>query len=62
MIHPFPAGPMHTEFRIMYHDRLRRKYEHAAAHPWLSIGPNPSPPDQGPISARSGAAKYGPDH
>jgi hypothetical protein len=30
--------------RIGYHDSLRRKYEHAAAHPWLSPAPDPPPP------------------
>jgi hypothetical protein len=27
-----------------YHDGMRRKYEYAAWHPWLSIEPDPPPP------------------
>jgi hypothetical protein len=27
-----------------YHSRMRQKWEHAAARPWLSVEPDPPPP------------------
>jgi hypothetical protein len=30
---------------VDYCDRLRLKYEHAAARPWLPVAPDPPPPD-----------------
>lgn len=27
-----------------YHDRMRRKYEYAALHPWVWVEPDPPPP------------------
>ena len=31
--------------RATYHDALRRKYERAAARPWLPVAPDPPEPD-----------------
>jgi hypothetical protein len=29
---------------IIYHTRLRQKYEHSASHPWMAVDPDPPPP------------------
>ena len=43
---PIPRGP---DFRgqpelAAYHVRMKRKWEHAATRPWMSVDPDPSPP------------------
>jgi hypothetical protein len=44
-----PPAPPALGFRrraemAAYHARMRRKWEHAAARPWLSVDPDPPPP------------------
>ena len=36
--HPDPA-------KAAFHEAMRRKYERAAARPWLPVAPDPPPPD-----------------
>lgn len=31
--------------RVSYHDRMRRKWEHAVRYPWLRVEPDPPEPD-----------------
>jgi hypothetical protein len=47
---PGPDGKMHLsplpeklKRRWEYHDTMSSKYEHAAAHPWLLVEPDPPP-------------------
>ena len=30
---------------LEYHDAMRKKYYHAAQHPWLPVLPDPQPPE-----------------
>ena len=40
-----PYPPERCVKLIPYYEALRRKYERAAAYPWLSIEPDPPPPN-----------------
>jgi len=41
-----PDGNWHEARRRAYYwDKMRRKYERAAAYPWFSIEPDPPPPN-----------------
>jgi hypothetical protein len=40
----FQADPRLDSKLAVYHAALRRKYESAAAHPWLAVDPDPPPP------------------
>ena len=42
---PFPLGYRPRPDIAAYHVRMRRKWERAAARPWLSVQPDASPPD-----------------
>jgi len=37
------AGPRYAAIAV-YRRALQRRYEYAATHPWLPIGPDPPPP------------------
>jgi hypothetical protein len=52
------VDPEESRTLYAYYDRLTRKYEYAAAHPWLSIDPDPPNPLAGlPIPLEPPAPK-----
>ena len=42
---PMPPGYRPRPEVAAYHVRMRRKWERAAARPWLPVDPDPSPPE-----------------
>jgi hypothetical protein len=48
---PLLDSELHFAIVVVYHDRMRRKYEHAATRPWVVVRPDPPMPwvpDWGP--------------
>jgi hypothetical protein len=41
----FIPEAVHQNRLADYRARMRRKYEHAANHPWITVSPDPTPPD-----------------